>query len=176
MCQRLRALWPNGEKAPMEGDYSAIDSTSGQGSESEPQSDDGAESAPKRAAHQCRFCPEVATRSSRGHSVDPAKAPTDLSPEELTQLRTKTGGGGDEQSPYMCNGCEGKIRRMRAANAQKTPKKKPATKKAKQGGLHWASCLRTLSRLPRARPMPKTPRTSSRHLRNRRPPPPVSPI
>ena len=28
----------------------------------------------------------------------------------------------------------GKIRRMRAANAQKTPKKKRATKKAKQGG------------------------------------------
>jgi len=74
----------------MEGDYSAIDSTSGQGSEHEPQGDDGAESAPKRAAHQCRFCPEVATRSSRGHSVDHAKAPTDLSPEELTQLRTKT--------------------------------------------------------------------------------------
>ena len=74
----------------MNGENSAIYPTLGQGSEPEPQGDDGAESAPKRAAHQCRFCPEVATRSSRGQSVDPAKAPTDLSPEELTQLRTKT--------------------------------------------------------------------------------------
>ena len=118
----------------MEGEEGEINPSTGQKRGQAPQSQDGAEPSLKQAACQCRFCTAVARRESRGVLVAPYTAVTDLSPEELATLVAKTGGGGDEQSPYMCNGCEGKIRRMRAANAQKTAKKKPATKKAKQGG------------------------------------------
>ena len=93
----------------MEGEEDEINPSTGQKGGQGPQGQDGSESSQKQTAHPCRLCTAVARREKRGVLVAPHTAVTDLSPEELETLVAKTGGGGDEQSPYMCNGCEGNI-------------------------------------------------------------------